>query len=121
MKKQINNVDDIIYYVAKECNVSQEVVREVYNNLWLSVRYCLSNPLKYGNIMLNTFIKFTISEPKTYKYVKKLRNKEGRIPERKSDISFYEKLFEIASGETFDQRTDKIKQREWQKTNQEKE
>ena len=109
MKKPINNLDDIIYYVAKENGVSEDLVRNVYDKLWEGVRYFLSRPLECGRkLMLEGFIKFEISEPKTHNYVKKLRNKEGNIPERKNDIEFYEKLFELAAGETFDKRYEKI-------------
>lgn len=120
MKKPINNIDDVFYYVSKECGVSEDVVRHVWSDLWYGVRYFLSNPIECGHaLLLNKFLKFYLSEKKLYRYITQVRN--GKRKEPKQTLGFYEELFEIATGETYDSRNEKIKNRKNGKRQESKE
>lgn len=84
------SLEDIIHLTAKECQVSDETVKNVHNNLWESIRYYITNPLESRRgIILNEFIKFEIPEERIQNYLDKQRD---NLSEEK--IKFYERLKE---------------------------
>lgn len=124
MKKLIKSIDDVFYYVAKECNVSEDLVKNIYTNLFGTLRYYLAHPFEKNagkGILLNNFLKIKLSEGKLYAYIRDVRSGR-RKPNSKEPLEFYEDLYKLLTGETFDERNLKIQKRKekWQKTNQEK-
>lgn len=100
MKKPVNNLDDIIYYTAQECDVDEELVLNVHKNLWDTVRKLLSKPHQVGlGVHINTFLKFTLREGKIWSEWQKVK-KWGHLPKTKKtrfynyyDTNYYETLY----------------------------
>lgn len=94
MNKPVNSLDDVFYWVSKETGFSEDTIKNVYMNLFESIRYYLTRPYLCGlGIKINKFIKFEISEKRLYAYVKKI--KEGNIKsdkEIRNNLEFNEKM-----------------------------
>jgi len=100
MNKPVNNLEDIIYYTAQDCGVSEAVVRNVHNNLWRTVRKLLSKPHRVGlGVHISKFMKITIRESAIWNEWQKVK-KYGHLPKTKKtryykyyDEKYYETLF----------------------------
>ena len=95
MNQPVNSLEDVFYWVSKETGFSEDTVRNVYMNLFESIRHYLSRPHLCGlGIKINKFIKFEISDKRLYALVKKI--KEGNIKQKgvniRTDLEFNEKM-----------------------------
>lgn len=97
MNEPVNSIEDVFYWVSKETGYSVEVIKNVYNNLFESIRHYLTRPHICGTgIKLNKFIKFEIGEKGLFRYVDLLKN--NKIKQRndlKTDLEYNEKMLKI--------------------------
>lgn len=97
MKEPVNSIEDVFYWVSKETGFSQDLVENVYQNLFESVRFYLTRPEKCGiGIKLNKFIKFEIGEKRLFRFVEQIKN--GNVVKRKdhkTDLEYHEKMLSV--------------------------